>query len=757
MPLIWWFVLIAVAVVVIGLLVTRRPTRPSTSIRWRRHRAMAADQGTELQRLVDGLPEAVVLVDTDGVVQSANATSAVITGIERIDLPGIPVIDLLADIGAARTPDGRGIEIAEWWARVVGGEPDATVHLRRSSVDDHGIDVVDTFECTAKRSLLAGADQLDHRLERYVVRVRNISDLERSTSALEAARRRFQQAFHSAPTGMALVRLDDGRVVDANQTLADMLGVAVVQLVGRTLREFTHPDDVAEVVPLLARLELGIIDSFGVDQRYRCTDGRFIWARTRVSVTEDDGVMLAVTHIEDITDQRRASDLLTHAARHDELTGLPNRSYLMQLLAERLMGAPINSVAVLFVDLDHFKVVNDSLGHGIGDDLLQVLADRLRRVVREVLHADRAMMNDDDAVLLARFGGDEFVVVLDGVGYGVDVIDVAEAIRNSFSEPVVVADTELFLTASVGYSLNIDEAMSADDLVRYADAAMYRAKSRGRNTIEAFDTTETEASEVALRTASELRRGIERGEVVPYFQPIVDLATGHVLGYEVLARWLHPDRGLLGPGEFLALADETGQSVALGASILRDSLTQLARWRAAGHAFSRSTVAVNVGTRQLIDPDFYHLVAEVLAETGIDADSLWLEITETSLLADVKTTSVALRQLRSLGLHLAVDDFGTGYSSLTYLRRFPVEAIKIDRSFVGGLGLESDDTAIVDAVVKLGQALGLGVVAEGIESPLQMSMLRELGCDRGQGYLFGRPRPAAIIERERTGTTSGSD
>ena len=594
------------------------------------------------------------------------------------------------------------------------------------------------------------------------MRVRNVSDLERSTSALEAARRRFQQAFHSAPTGMALVRLDDGRVVDANQSLADMLGLAVPQLVGRTLREFTHPDDVSEAVPLLARLELGIIENFGLDQRYRRTDGRYIWARARVAATEDDGVMLAITHIEDITDQRRTSELLTHAARHDELTGLPNRSYLMQLLAERLDGASINSVSVLFVDLDHFKVVNDSLGHGIGDELLRVLADRLRQVVRDGLQAGRGdavarRQVDDDAVLLARFGGDEFVVILDGVTDTAEVVEVAEAIRRAFFDPVVVAGTELFVTASIGYSLNIDAELGAQDLVKYADAAMYRAKSRGRNTIEAFDTSASEATEIALRTATELRRGIERGEIVPYFQPIVDLESGHVLGYEVLARWLHPDRGLLGPGAFMALAEETGQLVTLGASILRDALTQLARWRAAGFGFAKGTIAVNVGTRQLIDPDFYHLVAEVLAETGIDADSLWLEITETALLADVKTTTVALRQLRSLGLHLAVDDFGTGYSSLTYLKRFPVESIKIDRSFVGGLGLESDDTAIVDAVIRLGQALGLNVVAEGIESPLQMSMLREFGCDRGQGYLFGRPRPAAIIERERSGAPTLSE
>jgi EAL domain-containing protein (putative c-di-GMP-specific phosphodiesterase class I) len=316
---------------------------------------------------------------------------------------------------------------------------------------------------------------------------------------------------------------------------------------------------------------------------------------------------------------------------------------------------------------------------------------------------------------------------------------------------VMVTDHELFVTASIGYSTNYEAGMSPNDLLRDADAAMYRAKARGRDCVEAFEVGGHETGVQALRTAGELRRGVERGEVVPYFQPIVELDSGRVIGYEVLARWLHPDRGLLPPSDFLPLAEETGLLADLGARMLRDSLSQLAQWRVAGHPFAECTLSVNVGTRQLVDSAFYDVVVDALSETGIDADSLWLEITETALLSDVKSATVALRELRSLGLHLSVDDFGTGYSSLAYLKRFPIEAIKIDRSFVAGLGIEAEDTSIVEAVVGLGQALGLHVVAEGIESPLQLARLRELGCDRGQGYLFGRPRPANLIERERTG------
>ncbi len=580
--------------------------------------------------------------------------------------------------------------------------------------------------------------------QRVVVRLRDVSEREQQARALAQARARFQQAFQSAPTGMALVRLDDGRIVDANQSLAEMLDRDLDDFVGRTLREFTHVDDVRAAQTHRARLELGIVDSYRVDQRYRRKGGDYVWARTRVSLTEDDGVMLAINHIEDVTEQRRTSEQLEFAANHDDLTGLPNRSYLMQILQQRLIGAPPSSVAVLFIDLDHFKVVNDSLGHGVGDDLLRAIAERLQMALR-------------GRDVLARFGGDEFVVVLDGSGRNVEAEDVAQRLRQSVHEPVFVGDQELYVTASVGYSSNVDVGMSPDDLLRDADAAMYRAKSRGRDCVEAFVVGDHQSSVEALRTAGELRRGIERGEIVPYYQPIVALDTGHVVGYEVLARWLHPDRGLLTPNHFLPIAEETGLLVELGARILRDSLSQLASWRARGLDFAGCSLSVNVGTRQLVDSSFYDLVVEVLAETGIDAESVWLEITETALLADVKTASVALRDLRSLGIHLSVDDFGTGYSSLTYLKRFPVESIKVDRAFVSGLGIESEDSTIVEAVVRLGQALGLSVVAEGIETPLQLAKLRELGCDSGQGFLFGRPRPADLIEHERVGWVSTSD
>ncbi|MDJ0770901.1 MAG: EAL domain-containing protein [Ilumatobacter sp.] len=680
----------------------------------------AAD--AEVRRLLDELPEAVLLVDIDCVVHSTNAAALSLFGRGREEVVDADLLD------HAEPEDQRRLATAI--QQTFDGNEIEPIQIDiRADHHDHSVVAEVSFHLPKRR--LMTHPSIDDR--RVVVRLRDVSEREQQNRALDQARRRFQQAFQSAPTGMALVRLDDGRIVDANQSLAEMLHHDVMALVGCTLREFTHPDDVRAAQPHRARLELGIVDSFRIDQRYRRRDGEYVWARTRVSATEDDGVMLAITHIEDVTEQRRAAEQLRHAARHDELTGLPNRSYLMHLLADRLGTADVADVAVLFIDLDQFKFVNDSLGHEIGDQLLQIVSDRLRAGLR-------------DSDVLARFGGDEFVAVLEG-----EPLDVAERLRRAVHPPVVLGEHELFITASIGFSTNHEPGMSPNDLLRDADAAMYRAKARGRDCVEAFEVGGHEVGVLALRTAGELRRGIERGEVVPYYQPIVALGSGQVLGYEVLARWLHPDRGLLPPSDFLPLAEETGLLIDIGAQILRDSLAQLAQWRAAGHSFADCFLSVNVGTRQLVDPGFYETVVEALAESGIDADSVRLEITETALLADVKAATVALRELRSLGLHLSVDDFGTGYSSLTYLKRFPVESIKIDRSFVAGLGIEAEDTTIVEAVVRLGQALGLNVVAEGIESPLQLSRLRDLGCDQGQGYLFGRPRPFDLIERERAG------
>ncbi len=675
---------------------------------------------SELSQLMNDLPEAVFELDGDGAIRSANTMAGELTGRDPDDVTGV----LFTGVVASQRRAG----VAAWLARGTRlEERSGTVALTHDFPLCRGDGTVVDVEASLERPLQPH--------DGVIVRVRDVTERDQRLQQLGRARRRFQQAFHSAPTGMALVRLDDGVIVDANRSLAEMLHHSIDHLVGMNIRAITHPDDLKAAAASRARLELGIANTYLLDQRYRRRDGRFVWARTRVSVTEDDGGPLAITHIEDVTEQRRSAEALQWAATHDELTGLPNRTMAMATVEQRLKDSAVGSVALLFIDLDNFKVVNDSLGHGIGDELLQAMTRRLRAIGRS-------------SDLLARFGGDEFVIVVDATA-GHDAMAIAERTRGAINQPLQIDGIDLYVSGSVGVAVDDRDGVTADELFRDADAAMYRAKARGRNCVERFAAQTHRSSVMALRTASELRSGMVRSEIVPYFQPIVELSTGQVVGFEALARWLHPERGLLTPDQFLPLAEETGLIGEVGAAVLRDSLAQFARWRAGSMPFADAALSVNVGTRQIVDPGFMRLLREALTETGIEADSLWLEITESALLADVKASTVALRRLRNLGLHLAVDDFGTGFSSLTYLKRFPVEAIKIDRSFVRGLGIDAEDSTIVEAVVNLGHSLNLSVVAEGVETPLQLGRLRELGCDRGQGYLFGRPRPAGIVELER--------
>jgi diguanylate cyclase (GGDEF)-like protein len=508
-------------------------------------------------------------------------------------------------------------------------------------------------------------------------------------------------------------------------------------LLGRSMREITHPDDVRAAAAERARIELGIDDTYRAEQRYLRRDGEFVWTKTQVSVIEEHGVSLAITHIEDITEQRIAAERLSHAATHDALTELPNRASIVARLDELLRTAGRDEVAVLFLDLDNFKIVNDSLGHSVGDELLRHVARRFRSVMR---------VGDQ----LARFGGDEFVVFVDGTTKQSDDTGeirlgplnparVAERLRHSVQDPVMIDGHEIVVTASIGFATNTTPGITADDMLRAADTAMYQAKAGGRDRVARFTEDVRNESRGRLKTTNELRRALGGAELVPYYQPIVDLASGEFVKFEVLVRWLHPERGLLAPGEFLPNAEASGLMGEIGEQMLRDALAQLATWRAHGHPWGRCALSVNVDAQQLGDPSFRLVVEDALGTNGIEADALWFEITETALLTDVGAATVALRELRSLGVHLSVDDFGTGYSSLTYLKRFPVEAIKIDRSFVNGLGIEVDDSSIVAAVAHLGHSLGLHVIAEGVETPLQLSQLRELGADQGQGYLFSRP------------------
>jgi diguanylate cyclase (GGDEF)-like protein len=441
-----------------------------------------------------------------------------------------------------------------------------------------------------------------------------------------------------------------------------------------------------------------------------------------------------ILNIRDISERQALEGRLRHLAFHDSLTGLPNRVLLEDRIAHAVSAAPRRGrgLAVAFLDLDDFKLVNDSLGHAAGDQLLGTVAQRLRASVRE-----------GDTV--ARLGGDEFAILIEDVDDVHAVVELAERIFAALRRPIAVGGKEIYVHASVGIALDAAAALAPAhqaerslDLLRDADIAMYAAKARGKDCYELFDLEMHRAALERLDHKVELERGIENAEFELHYQPIVVLDSRRVAGVEALVRWRHPRRGLVQPAEFIPLAEETNLIVPLGGWVLREACTQLAGWRAALGDRAPRYVSVNVAGSQLDQPGFVDEVHRALDESGLDPRALMLELTESSLIEDTGRNALRLQQLRGLGVRIAVDDFGTGYSSLSYLRRFPMDVLKIDRSFTGGL-TPGGPSSLVAAIIAMGDSLELTVVAEGVEDGEQLDRLRTLQCPLGQGFLFSRP------------------
>ncbi|MDW3220860.1 MAG: EAL domain-containing protein [Acidimicrobiales bacterium] len=545
-----------------------------------------------------------------------------------------------------------------------------------------------------------------------------------------AAERYFGAAFNSAPVGISL-RDRDLRLLHCNAAYCDLLGRSHDALVGTDLHEVMPRDMADQRVEQLADAHEGSSETESV---YRRPDGTIRWASVRSTAITIPGRRgpLYLSYAEDITDRRRNREMLEYQATHDELTGLPNRRSLVAEIAQEL--AHQSDCAVLVLDLDRFKVVNDSLGHSVGDQLLITCSDRIRLSLRP-----------GDG--LCRLGGDEFAILLrapaDAHAAGV----VADRLLTLLREPVIVGDDEVFPSASIGIAIP-NEGDSVEDLLRHADAAMYQAKGLGRDRWEAFDGSMRQAVVDRIRTETDLRRAIENGQLEVHYQPEFLLETGEIVGTEALVRWRHPERGLLAAGSFISLAEETGLVVDLGRWVLTQATLQGAAWLAAGHDI---ITRVNLSARQLRGAVVAE-VEEALRHAGLPANRLCLELTETAIMDDVQESARILARFRELGVQVAIDDFGTGFSSLAYLKRFPVDILKIDRTFVDGVGVDPDDTAIVRSVIGLARTLRLEVVAEGIEDASQVGELVRLGCVRGQGFHLARPAPAEDVSMLLAGT-----
>jgi diguanylate cyclase (GGDEF)-like protein/PAS domain S-box-containing protein len=565
----------------------------------------------------------------------------------------------------------------------------------------------------------------------------DITELKRVEGDLREAEERYRTLVERIPAVTFVDRADGSEeALYVSPQIEGLLGYTPDEwMEGHVWRERLHPDDRERVLASDERFEA---EGEAVDEEYRllAKDGSLVWVREEtVLVRGEGGEPLYVQGImSDVTEKKEAEERLEHQAFHDSLTGLPNRRLFMDRLGQALRRTrrrKKRSVAVLFMDLDGFKVINDSLGHDSGDRLLVEVAKRLGDCLRP-----------EDT--LARFGGDEFVVLIEGAGASDAAVRVAERILDELREPFALDGRELYVAASMGVGLENDSTKSPEELLREADTSMYWAKDEGSGYV-VFDPSMHGRALDRLELENDLRKAIEEDEFVVHYQPIVNLQTGGLWGLEALVRWQHPERGLLGPDEFVPVAEKSGLVVPMGELVLEEACRRAVEWQ---RAFPRNpplAMSVNLSGRQLRRPDLHEVVGRALKESGLPSSSLGLDITETVYISALDANSAALDRLTALGIRISLDDFGSGYSSLTYLKRLPADILKIDKSFTRGLGVEVEDTAIVQTVVDLAHILGMEVVAEGVETGEQETLLREMGCNFAQGFFFSRPLPSEKV------------
>jgi len=569
----------------------------------------------------------------------------------------------------------------------------------------------------------------------HVQTVEDISDRKVAEDALFEEKERAQVTLNSIGDAVLTTNLP-GNVTYLNQVAELMTGWSRGDAVGRPLSEvFRIVDGVTrEAAPNPAQRAIRENRTVGLAADsilLRKDGGESAIEDSAAPIHNRDGqVVGAVIVFHDVSESRAMAQKMAYLAQHDFLTGLPNRALLTERLSRAIGQARRHGkrVGLMFLDLDYFKHINDSLGHALGDILLQRVAERLLSCIR-----------DTDTV--CRQGGDEFVILLAEIEQASDAVPVAEKLLAAVAEPCPIAGHELHLSLSVGISIFPDDGRDADEVMKNADTAMYHAKANGRNNFQFFTAEMNILAVRRLFVESNLRRALRQGEFLLYYQPKIDIASGLMVGSEALIRWQDPERGLVHPRQFVPIAEESGLIVPIGSWVLREACRQVRAWQDSGLLVV--PVSVNISAVEFRHRGFLESVAQILKETGMLPSYLELELTESMLMSDAESSAEVLAALKAMGMQLAIDDFGTGYSSLSYLKRFPIDTLKIDQSFVHDIASDPDDASIVRAMVSMGKNLKQRVVAEGVETEEQLAFLRKLHCDEGQGYLFGHPLPAA--------------
>lgn len=644
---------------------------------------------------------------------------------------------------SSRLAQLNGLELLH--ESIFNGYETAIIFLTHDA-DDLAVFRATGMECLRRADL--SASLLERAIQYALDRNRLLSNLhhvfqekKQLTAALEASRKaeeRYSLVFQGSNDGIWDWNLETNEVFFSQQWKL-MLGYQEHELPDQldTWLERIHPQDMYSVRREVAAHLDGSTARFESEYRMLHQDGSYRWMLSRGQAKRNgSGRAIRLVGMQtDVTELKRAEEKLVHDALYDTLTGLPNRLSLMERLrhAGDLAKCKLEYLfSVLFVDLDRFKMINDSLGHAIGDELLSAIALRLSGCLRP---------NDT----IARLGGDEFVILLEDVKTQDNVVVIAERILQELSAPFNLGGHEIFTSASIGITFSNTQMNSSEDLLRDADLAMYRAKMQGRGRYEIFDPRMRTSAVALLQMETDLRHALERNELKLYYQPIISLRTNRLIGFEALIRWQHPHEGLVSPDKFVPIAEETGLITPIGWWVLQEACTQMRQWQQQFADWHSLTVNVNLSSKQFT-PLLVEGVRQILADTGLEAQYLKLEITESVLMSHAESATTTLTQLKQLGIQLAIDDFGTGYSSLSYLHRFPIDTVKVDRSFIQKVDVDGEQLAIVRTIITLAWNLGMEVIAEGVETAKQLAQIRSLQCEYAQGYLFSQPLDAKAIE-----------